>query len=67
MDYVFLHSEMLYIIADCLFYVLAFANNRRVTLLCLLIKGIDLVLLCKPCFLHTWDIILNGREALQSR
>ena len=35
---------MLYIIEDCLFYILTFANNRKMALLCLFIKGIDLVL-----------------------
>ena len=35
MDFDFLHTEMLYIIEDCLFYVLTFANSRKVTLLCL--------------------------------
>ena len=58
MDYDFLHTEMLYIIGDCLF-VLTFANNRRVTLLCLLIKGIDPVLLCKLCSLHTMGHLIN--------
>ena len=53
MDYdFFAYTEMLYIIGDSLF-VLTSANNRKVTLLCLLIKGIDQVLLCKLCSLHT--------------
>ena len=44
---------MLYIIDDCLFYILTFANNRKRMLFFLLMEDIGLVLLYKICFLHT--------------